>query len=329
MSRRSGLLEAALAGAACAAVTTLCLALASKPLMDMVLRLSIFGLFALSLNVLVGYTGLVSFGHAMFFGFGAYAFGLLMQAGGVSIPLAFAISLLATAALAAIVGALCIRLTAIYFAFLTLAFQMLLYEIILSWVSLTGGDQGLRGGIPRPVFIGVNLADPRHFFVLTCVVFFVSIFIMRQILEAPFGYTLRMLRDNTERARALGVPVERYKLAAFVIAGVFAAVAGVLMSLYVSGAYPNFAFWTQSGEAIFMIMLGGVSVFLGPIVGAAAFLLLNDMITRYTEYNGFFMGIVLLCVVLGLREGLLDVVVHRLRRSPATRIPAKSEAPPL
>src|ERR1700688_1129542 len=151
----------------------------------------------------------------------------------------------------------------------------------------------------------------------TCVVFFVAIFIMRQILEAPFGYTLRMLRDNTERARALGVPVERYKLAAFVIAGVFAAVAGVLMSLYVSGAYPNFAFWTQSGEAIFMIMLGGISVFLGPIVGAAAFLLLNDMITRYTEYNGFFMGIVLLCVVLGLREGLLDVVVHRLRRSPA------------
>src|SRR5277367_2298827 len=100
MSRRSGLLEAALASATCAAVTTLCLALGSKPLMDMVLRLSIFGLFALSLNVLVGYTGLVSFGHAMFFGFGAYAFGLLMQAGGVSIPLAFAISLLATAALA-------------------------------------------------------------------------------------------------------------------------------------------------------------------------------------------------------------------------------------
>jgi branched-chain amino acid transport system permease protein len=275
-------------------VTTFCLALGSKPLMDLVLRLAIFGLFALSLNILVGYTGLISFGHAMFFGFGAYAFGLLMQAGGVSIPSAFAISILATAALAVVVGTLCIRLTAIYFAFLTLAFQMLLHAIILSWISLTGGDQGLRGGIPRPVFIGVNLADPRHFFVFVCVVAFVSIFLIRQVLEAPFGYTLRMIRDNADRARALGVPVQRYKLAAFVLAGSFAAVAGILMSLYVSGAYPNFAFWTQSGEAIFMIMLGGISVFLGPIVGAAAFLLLNDTITRYTEYNGLVLGIVLL-----------------------------------
>jgi branched-chain amino acid transport system permease protein len=314
MMRRSSLLEVAATAVACLVVTTFCLALGSKPLMDLVLRLAIFGLFALSLNILVGYTGLISFGHAMFFGFGAYAFGLLMQAGGVSIPSAFAIAILATAALAVVVGTLCIRLTAIYFAFLTLAFQMLLHAIILSWISLTGGDQGLRGGIPRPVFIGVNLADPRHFFVFVCVVAFVSIFLIRQVLEAPFGYTLRMIRDNADRARALGVPVQRYKLAAFVLAGSFAAVAGILMSLYVSGAYPNFAFWTQSGEAIFMIMLGGISVFLGPIVGAAAFLLLNDTITRYTEYNGLVLGIVLLCVVLGLREGLLDVAVRQLER---------------
>jgi branched-chain amino acid transport system permease protein len=327
MMRRSSLLEVAVTATACLVVTTFCLALGSKPLMDLVLRLAIFGLFALSLNILVGYTGLISFGHAMFFGFGAYAFGLLMQAGAVSIPLAFAISILATAALAAVVGTLCIRLTAIYFAFLTLAFQMLLHAIILSWISLTGGDQGLRGGIPRPVFIGVNLADPRHFFVFVCVVAFVSIFLIRQVLEAPFGYTLRMIRDNADRARALGVPVQRYKLAAFVLAGSFAAVAGILMSLYVSGAYPNFAFWTQSGEAIFMIMLGGISVFLGPIVGAAAFLLLNDTITRYTEYNGLVLGIVLLCVVLGLREGLLDVAVRQLERWRLRPAAAKREIP--
>jgi branched-chain amino acid transport system permease protein len=327
MMRRSSLLEVAVTATACLVVTTFCLALGSKPLMDLVLRLAIFGLFALSLNILVGYTGLISFGHAMFFGFGAYAFGLLMQAGAVSIPLAFAISILATAALAAVVGTLCIRLTAIYFAFLTLAFQMLLHAIILSWISLTGGDQGLRGGIPRPVFIGVTLADPRHFFVFVCVVAFVSIFLIRQVLEAPFGYTLRMIRDNADRARALGVPVQRYKLAAFVLAGSFAAVAGILMSLYVSGAYPNFAFWTQSGEAIFMIMLGGISVFLGPIVGAAAFLLRNDTITRYTEYNGLVLGIVLLCVVLGLREGLLDVAVRQLERWRLRPAAAKREIP--
>ncbi len=327
MMRRSALLEAALTAVACLAVTTLCLALGSKPLMDIVLRLAIFGLFALSLNILIGYTGLISFGHAMFFGFGAYAFGLLMQARGVSIPVAFAIAVLATAALAVVVGALCVRLTAIYFAFLTLAFQMLVHAIILSWVSLTGGDQGLRGGIPRPVFLGVNLADPRHFFVFACVVAFASIFLIRQILEAPFGYTLRVIRDNADRARALGVPVQRYKLAAFVFAGVFAAVAGILMSLYVSGAYPNFAFWTQSGDAIFMIMLGGISVFLGPVVGAAVFLLLNDTITRFTEYNGLVLGIVLLCVVLGLRAGLLDVVIRLMAGAPVRPASVTTETP--
>ncbi len=326
---RSALRDAALVLGIGLAVTIFCLALGDKTLMDRVLRLAIFGLFALSLNVLVGYTGLVSFGHGMFFGFGAYAFGLLTQKAGTSIPVAFALSLLGAALLATVVGALSIRLTEIYFAFLTLAFQMLLHAVILSWVSLTGGDQGLQGGIPRPPFLGIALSDPRHFFAAACVVFFVSVFLIRAILESPFGYTLRMIRDNPERARALGVRVRRYKLAAFVIAGVFGAVAGMLMSLYVSGAYPNFAFWTQSGEAIFMIMLGGVGVFLGPIVGAALFLLLNDSITRYTEHNGLVMGIVLLSVVLGLREGLLDVALRRFRRAPRRQpTAAVSETPP-
>ena len=319
MRRRAVLVEALLAATVCAAIIGAALGLGSKPFMDVVMRLSIYGLFAMSLNLLIGYTGLISFGHAMFFGFGAYAFGLLMQSGALSIPLAVAASLLATAALAAIIGALCIRLAAIYFAFLTLAFQMLLYSIILSWVSLTGGDQGLRGGIPRPPFLGIDLGSPTQVFIVTCIVFFASLLLIRQLVESPFGYSLRMVRDNSARALALGLPVQRYKLAAFVIAALFAGIAGMLMSLYVSGAYPNFAFWTLSGEGIFMIMLGGISVFLGPVVGAAIFLLLNDTITRFTEYHGIVMGVVLLCVVLGLRQGLLDVVVARLPQRRARR----------
>jgi branched-chain amino acid transport system permease protein len=305
--------EALLGLAACLAALAIALGVADKPLNDFLLRLAIFGLFALSLNVLIGATGLVSFGHGMFFGFGAYCFGLLMQAGIGSIPLAALITLAATALLAAVVGALSIRLTDIYFAFLTLAFQMLLYASILSWVSLTGGDQGLQGGIPRPAFLGIDLARSNHFLAATLVVFFASAMILRQLLQSPFGYALRLIRDNAPRAAALGIPVQRYRLAAFVIAGLFAAVAGMLMSLYVSGAYPNFAFWTQSGEGIFMIMLGGVGFFLGPVVGAAIFLLLNDTITRLTEYHGLVQGIVLLAVVLGLRQGLLDFLAMRLK----------------
>jgi branched-chain amino acid transport system permease protein len=311
MNGRSALGEAMMALSGCLVVIALALTLDNPQFADFVLRLSIFGLYALSLNLLVGYAGLVSFGHAMFFGFGAYAFGLLMQTGLVSIPLAFVVSIAGAAVLAVSVGALCIRLKDIYFGILTLAFQMLLHAVILSWVSLTGGDQGLQGGIPRPPFLGVDLGNPKQFFVLACVFFFGLVLLVRQMVESPFGYSLRMVRDNPERALALGLSVQRYKLAAFVISGTIAANAGVLMSLYVSGAYPNFAYWTLSGDGILMIMLGGMTVFLGPIAGAGIFLMLNGIITRTTEYSGLVMGIVLLCVVLGLRRGVLDFVFER------------------
>ncbi len=301
-------IEALLAIAFAAITVAVGLGVGDKALIDVLMRLSIFGLLALSLNLLVGYTGLVSFGHAMFFGLGAYAFGLLMQSGAVSIPLAALLTLGIAGLWGVVVGAFCIRLSDIYFSFLTLAFQMLLYSIIVGWVSLTGGDQGLMGGIPRPPVLGVDLAEPRQLFVLTVIVFVLCVLAIRQIVQSPFGFALRMIRDNAERARFLGLPVQRYKLDAFVLAGLFGSVAGILMSLYVSGAYPNFAFWSTSGDAIFMIVLGGVTVFIGPLVGAAVFLLLNDNITRLTEHHGIVMGVVLLVIVLGLRKGVLDLL---------------------
>ena len=284
--------------------------LGSSGLLDFAIRFAIFGLLAMSLNLLIGTTGLVSFGHAAYFGMGAYSFGLLMQSGGWSIPAAIAVALLATALLALVVGALCVRLSEIYFAFLTLAFQMLLHSLILSWIGLTGGDQGLMGGIPKPAFWGIELAKPAHLagFGMFCLL--LSVVLLRQIIRSPFGAALRMLRDNPDRAGFLGLSVYRYRLAAFVIAGAFAGLSGVLMSLYVSGAFPTFAFWTTSGEAIFMIMLGGIQVFLGPLVGTAIFLLLNDWITALTEHHGLFMGTILLIITLGLRKGLLEFVME-------------------
>ncbi len=285
----------------------------NKMINDLVIRVSAFALFATSLNLLVGYTGMVSFGHGMFFGFGAYAFGLSMQRLGVSIPTAFLITVLSSALLGLVVGAISIRLKDIYFSFITLAFQMLLYSTVIAWVPLTGGDQGLMGGIPRPPFLGIDLSIEAHRYAFAVTVMVVGLLILRQIVESPFGYTLRMIRDNTERASFLGINVFRAKLTAFVIAGVFGAIGGMVMALFVSGAYPEFVNWTMSGEGIFMIMLGGLSTFIGPAAGALILSVLNDVITRGTEHHGLFLGAVILLFALGLRKGVTDFIADWLR----------------
>lgn len=286
----------------------------SRMVFDYIIRLAAFGIFATSLNLLVGYGGMVSFGHAMFFGTGAYAFGLLVQKGGVSIPAAIVGSILICAALALVIGAICVRLKEIYFAFLTLAFQMLVYSVILTWTSLTGGDQGLMGGIPRTPFWGINLGDYINLYWFSCFLAVVCLLLMRYLLKSPFGYTLRMVRDNAHRAQFLGVDVWRVRLYAFVVAGCFAGVAGVIMALFVSGAFPEFTYWTMSGEGIFMIMMGGIHNFLGPLVGAGLLLLFNDLIGRVTEYHGAVLGVIVLLFALGFRRGVTDFIVQLFRR---------------
>jgi branched-chain amino acid transport system permease protein len=291
-------------------LTTLPFLFSSKALLDFVIRCSAFGLFATSLNLLVGYTGMISFGHGMFFGLGAYGFGLIMQRTGMPIPVAFVSTLLITTAIATAIGAICVRLKEIYFAFVTLAFQMLIHSVILSWVSLTGGDQGLRGGIPRPVFLGVDLSNHMQLYVLSCALLVIGLLLMRQIAQSPFGYTLRMIRDNASRASFIGIDVWRAKLTIFVLAALFASTGGIIMCLFVSGAYPEFAYWTISGEGIFINMLGGVTTFLGPMVGTVLLLILNDTVTRLTEHYGIVLGIVILFFAIGLRKGLMDFAVE-------------------
>ena len=282
----------------------------SKLLLDFVIRCAAYGLFATSLNLLIGYTGLTSFGHGMFFGLGAYGFGLMMQKTGVPIPVAFVATLAITFVVALVIGAICVRLKEIYFAFVTLAFQMLIHSTILSWVSLTGGDQGLRGGIPRPAFFGIDLSNHVHLYIASCALLVIGLLLMRQIAQSPFGYTLRMIRDNANRASFVGIDVWRAKLTIFVLAALFASTGGIIMALFVSGAYPEFAYWTISGEGIFINMLGGVTTFLGPMVGTVLLLILNDTVTRWTDYHGIVLGIVILFFAIGLRKGLMDFVVE-------------------
>ncbi len=283
MKGRPALRDAVIAAIALIVVLVIPLFHRSPAFEDFIIRLSAMALFATSLNLLVGNTGMVSFGHGMFYGLGAYAFALTMQMTDLSLPVAAVLAVLVTTFAALCVGAICVRLSTDYFAFITLAVQMLFFSVIISWQSLTGGDQGLSGGIPRREIFGFELAS-----------------------QSPFGQTLRMIRDNENRASFLGVVLWRARLWAFTIAGAFAGLGGVLAALFVSGAYPELADWPNSGQAIFAVMLGGINSFLGPVLGAAILLALNDVVTRFTEYHGLVLGIVILAFALGLRRGVLD-----------------------
>nr|WP_294530985.1 branched-chain amino acid ABC transporter permease [uncultured Rhodopila sp.] len=291
--------------------------LPGKAFQDFVIRCASMALFATSLNLLVGYTGLSSFGHGLFYGLGTYSFALLMQKTTVSLPLAFLLTLLISAATAVVVGAICIRLRLIYFAFVTLAMQMLAHSVIISWVGLTGGDQGLQGGIPRRVVAGIDLGNQYNLYVFSAAMLVIGLLLMRHIVATTFGTSLRMIRDNETRAAFLGISVWRVKLTVFVLAAVFASAGGMVMSLFVSGAYPELINWPISGDAIFAIVMGGVGSFLGPTVGTMILLLLNDVVTRQTEYYGLALGIIILLFALGLRRGVLDFVTERLGGRPA------------
>jgi len=311
--------DALIAAGALLILAVLPLVFPGKAFSDFVIRMSAFAVFATSLNLLVGYGGMVSFGHGLFYGLGAYSFALLMQKAGTSIPMAFLLTVLISASVAGVVGAICIRLKEIYFSFLTLAFQMLFFSLIIAWTPVTGGDQGLTGGVPRPEFLGVRLDDPHHLYLFCCAVLIASLFLMYHFVQSPFGYTLRMIRDNPRRAGFLGIQVWRVRLLAFVVAGIFGSIGGLLMSLFVSSAYPDFAYWTISGEGVFMILMGGIGVFLGPLAGAVVLLLLADIVTGLTEYFGLVLGIVILFFALGMRKGLLGFLfdLWKDRRAPA------------
>ena len=306
MKRHPALRDAAFAAIALIVVLAIPLFHRSPAFEDFIIRLSAMALFATSLNLLVGNTGMVSFGHGMFYGFAAYAFGLTMQLTQLSVPTAalFAVALTTFAAL--VVGAICVRLGTDYFAFITLAVQMLFFSVIISWQSLTGGDQGLRGGIPRREIFGFELGSQLHLYWLCAIVAVLGLLALRHITMSPFGQTLRMIRDNEDRASFLGIVLWRARLWAFTIAGGFAGIGGVLAALFVSGAYPELADWPNSGQAIFAVMLGGINTFLGPVLGAMILLALNDVVQRFTEYHGLVLGLVILAFALGLRRGVLD-----------------------
>jgi branched-chain amino acid transport system permease protein len=248
----------------------------------------IMGLFAVSLNLLLGYAGLVSFGQAAYFGIGAYTCALLMKKAAIAFPLAFIAAGLAGALGALIIGFFCIRLTQIYFSMLTLAFSQIVWAIVFKWNSLTGGDTGLIG-INFPEF----LDSSTRFYYFTLAVVVASLFVMRKIVDSPFGRMLTTIRENPERTEFIGINVKLFQLIAFMISGGFAAFSGALFGIFNHSLFPDLLYWSQSAEVLIMCLLGGMYSFFGPLVGAGIILYLRMLVTSYTQYWPLIMGTIL------------------------------------
>jgi branched-chain amino acid transport system permease protein len=283
----------------------------------------IWALFATSLNLLVGYTGLVSFGHAAYFGIGAYTTGILMKKAAVPFVLAFPAAGVVAGAFALLFGAFCVRLTRIYFAMLTLAFAQIVWAICFKWNEVTGGEQGMPE-IPYPdlawmgsVPVLRDLRTSDHFYLVTVALVALCLWGLRRIVGSPFGRMLTTIRENAERAEFIGVHVRRYELAAFVLAGIFAGLAGGLFGIFNRGVFPDFAYWTKSSEVLIMTLLGGMGTFYGPTVGAVALILLNQQIVSYTEYWPLVLGTILVVLLFGFPGGLggaAELLTRRLAR---------------
>jgi branched-chain amino acid transport system permease protein len=270
----------------------------------------IWSLFAVSFNLLMGYTGMVSFGQAAYLGIGGYTAGLLLKniAG-----LSFYVGLLAApvggAVAALIIGYFCIRRTHIYFAILTLAFGHIVYLIAFKWYDFTGGDNGLIG-IPVPDWVvEPTFANYYKFVLVICVT---AIYMLWRIVNSPFGKTLTAIRENPERADFIGIPVDRYRLYAFVLVGAFSGLAGALIMVNDRSVYPDLAHWTQSTQVLLMVLLGGVYTFFGPIIGALLLRVMDADITQnYPEIWQLFLGGVLVLILFGLPGGIVGFIQER------------------
>lgn len=286
-------------------------------------QILIMGIFAMSLNLLIGYTGMVSFGHAAYFGVGAYTLGILLQKTGVGLGAALALAVAGAAAAALAIGFFCVRLGTIYFSMLTLAFAQIVYTVVIRWTALTGGDQGLIGGIPvPPIRLGsltLVVRAPLTFYYLSLLAATAAFLLAKVLVDSPWGLLLRAVRDNAHRVDFLGASERGLRLAVFVAAGGFAGLAGALMALYVGGAYPDFVYWTKSAEPIFMVLVGGTNTLLGPLAGAAILVTLTALITKFTNLWGLVLGTILIAFTLFFKVGVLDFVAGRWVRRPAAR----------
>lgn len=278
-------------------------------------RVLVLALAAMSVNFLLGFTGVLSFGHAAWFGLGAYGAGLALKFLAPSTPLAILAGMLLAGVAGGLLGTLIVRRRGVYFAMVTIAFGQVFYYIAFQWSSLTGGDDGLRGFSRQPVELGpwtvdiLGSADAFYYFVL--VFFAIVTAAMALILHSPFGRTMLAIRENERRARFLGIAVERHIWVVFTLSCFFMGVAGALYALTNNFADPRGLHFTQSGDFVMMAVMGGMRTFWGPLLGAAVFVVLQDHLSSVTVNWMSFLGLMFVLVVLFAPRGLLGFLQHR------------------
>lgn len=270
----------------------------------------------LGLNLLFGYTGLLSLGHAMFLAIGAYTAGYMTSARITNLELILLAATVVGVTVAVPVGLLCIRYVKIYFAMLTLAFSMLLYSFLFKFYHLTGGDEGIR--IKSPTLTAWDLSGldtvsaltvPLYYYVFALLVLLTVL--MRCLTTSSLGLQLRAIRENQQKAEYLGVNVRRYRLVAFVIAAVYGVIGGVIIAIPVGLADPSIAYWVQSGNLIFMLLLGGYTNFLGSLLGPVVFIFFQDQLMSFTEYWRLTFGAILVVIVVFFPNGLMAALDRR------------------
>ena len=278
-----------------------------------------YGIALLGINLLFGYTGLLSFGHALFVAIGAYAAAFTTtKAGILHIEAIFGVAIAAALLVAVPVGLLCVRYIKIFFGILTLAFSMLFYSFLFKFYHVTGGDEGMK--VLRPLLFGhefsardkVSYLTGPFYYYMAGVLIVATVF-MHRIAASPFGLRLRAIRDNPQKAEYLGVRVRLLRFAAFLISAVYGAIAGVALSVPTGLADPGLAYWLQSGNLIFMLLLGGYTNFYGPIIGAFAFIFLHDQVMSITEYWRLVFGTLLVIIVIFAPRGVMGLLDRRGR----------------
>jgi branched-chain amino acid transport system permease protein len=287
-------------------------------------RVVVLGLAAMSLNFLLGFTGVLSFGHAAYFGLGAYGTGLALKLFTHSTPLALLLGVLLGGVAGALLGALIVRRRGVYFAMVTIAFGQVFYFIAFRWNTLTGGDDGLRGFERQPLDFGLWTADILHnpmlFYYFVLVMFALATGAMGFLLRSPFGRSLLAIRENERRARFLGIPIEQHIWLAFTISCIFVALSGGLNALLNNFADPTMLNYTQSGEIVIMIVLGGIRSFWGPLLGAAVFVVLQDYLSSLTTNWMSFLGAIFVLMVLFFPRGVLGMHWPEALRSILARL---------
>ena len=299
--------------AAALAVPWLLHALGADFYLSFASRIVIFALAATSLNLLLGYGGMVSLGHTAFFGLGAYATGIMLSEGVQSAAAQLLVTLLLVALAALLIGAISLRTRGVYFIMITLAFAQMLFYLANS-IKQWGGDEGLTVKVRTLLPFGLDLRDGATLYYTALALLALALVVLARFVPSRLGRAVLALRDDEQRAEALGLPTFKVKLAIFVVAGVLAGVAGALnvnLQGYVS---PSQLHWTQSGTLMVMVILGGVGTVWGGLLGAAALLLLQEVLSAYTRHWGFWTGWVLLAVVLFARQGLAGIVTAGLAR---------------